>query len=85
MRHLFTSDESKETYSGQVRLVNEMENSSMSMSSGRVEIHKNGVWGTVCNKNFNQAAADSVCRQLGYTNALDIYAAQLSFHSVQLI
>ena len=27
-------------------------------------------WGTVCSSNFNQAAADSACRQLGYTSAL---------------
>jgi len=54
----------------------------MSISSGRVEVHKNGMWGTVCSRNFNQAAADSVCRQMGYTNAMDVYAAQLSFHLI---
>ena len=36
---------------------------------GRLEIRHNGEWGTVCNKNFNNAAATVVCRQLGYTGA----------------
>ena len=70
-----TLDESNSSYDGQVRLVSEIENSSISISSGRIEIHHNGVWGTVCNRDFNQAAADTVCRQLSYTNALDIYSA----------
>ena len=34
--------------------------------SGRVEISYSGVWGTVCDDNFNQQAADMVCRSLGY-------------------
>ena len=28
-------------------------------------------WLPVCARSFNQYAADSVCRQLGYTNAID--------------
>ena len=40
---------------------------------GRLEIRHTGEggpeWGTVCNKNFNFAAASVVCRQLGYTGA----------------
>ena len=35
-------------------------------ASGRVEVSYNGVWGTVCDDNFNQQAADMVCRSLGY-------------------
>ena len=36
---------------------------------GRLEIKYTGEWGTVCNKNFNNAAASVVCRQLGYIEA----------------
>ena len=56
-------------YRGQVRLV---ANSSMTFSYGRVEVFQSGQWGTVCGRNFNQHVADSVCRQLGYTGAVEI-------------
>ena len=39
---------------------------------GRLEIQKDGVWGTVCNKDFDQKAATIVCRMLGYPRALEI-------------
>ena len=39
---------------------------------GRLEIKNTGEWGTVCNRNFNNAAANVVCRQLGYTGAYRI-------------
>ena len=38
-------------------------------SSGTLEIYINNTWGNVCNTKFNQQAADSACRQMGYTNA----------------
>ena len=40
-------------------------------SSGVLEVYIEGKskWGTVCSSNFNKGAADSACRQLGYTNA----------------
>ena len=66
-------------YRGQVRLVGGDgvgNNGSSSVSSGRVEVHQVKTWGTVCKNGFNQAAADSVCRQLGYTNAIDIFDAE---------
>ena len=52
-------------YNTQVRLA-----SDHYPSSGTLEIHINSTWGNVCNTKFNQQAADSVCRQMGYTNAL---------------
>ncbi len=61
-------------YRGQVRLVNE--NTTSATSSGRVEVFQAHLWGTVCNQGFNQAAADTVCRQLGYTNAVAVTDAR---------
>ena len=52
-------------YDTQVRLV-----SGPYPSSGTLEIYLNFTWGNVCSTRFNQHAADSVCRQMGYTNAL---------------
>ena len=34
--------------------------------AGRLEVHYNGVWGTVCNDYFTDAAARVVCYMLGY-------------------
>ena len=36
---------------------------------GEVMVYLRGLWGAVCADNFTDAAADSVCRQLGYTNS----------------
>ena len=61
----------QEPYNGQVRLVAD----TLAPSSGRVEVHQGNMWGTVCARDFGQAAADSVCRQLGYTGSAAISVA----------
>ena len=46
------------------------------MSVGEVLVYLRGQWRAVCADNFTGAAADSVCRQLGYTNSNGHYQAQ---------
>ena len=55
-----------QNYEGMVRTSNE----SKFTSSGELEIYLNKVWGNVCGSKFDQVAADSACRQMGYTNAV---------------
>ena len=66
--HVYTGKERlwSNPYEGQVRLV---EGINTTVSQGRVELYQNGQWGTICGKYFSKPAADSVCRQLGYTSA----------------
>jgi hypothetical protein len=46
---------------GDMRLVD-----GVSMYQGRIEVCKNGEWGTVCRNNWNNQEAMVVCRQLGF-------------------
>ena len=51
---------------GTLRLVSRTGQTSTVLSEGRLEVYRNGRWGTVCSKDFDYLAADVACRQLGF-------------------
>lgn len=42
-------------------------------SRGRLEIHKSGQWGTICDDNFDDLDATVACRQLGYASGRAVF------------
>ncbi len=60
-------------YDTQVRLI-----SDTFPSTGTLEIYINKQWGNACHAQFDQGAADSACRQLGYTNAKTLSSTKTS-------
>ncbi|KAL5509568.1 hypothetical protein EMCRGX_G004959 [Ephydatia muelleri] len=53
------------TYAVPVRLANG------TSTRGRVEVYLNSQWGTICDQFWSISSANVVCRQLGYTGALE--------------
>ena len=43
------------------------------MTSGRVEVRHNGVWGSVCDDEFSTEEGTVVCRMLGLPGAVKIH------------
>ena len=50
---------------GEISLVN-----GPTYNAGRIEIYHNTVWGTICDNNFDEVAADVACKQLGFMRAI---------------
>ena len=66
---------------GTVRLVDGVVN-----GTGRLEICVNGLWGTVCNDEFDINAARVVCRQLGYPPEGELFTILwLMHHSMSVL
>ena len=63
----FTTDSTRiwdSPYQSQIRL-----SQGAYTNQGLLEVYCNGQWGTVCDDGFDQTDANTVCKQLGYTNA----------------
>ena len=51
---------------GDIRLIDAMGDTDTSTQAGRVEVFHNGLWGTICNIDFDIYEGDIICRQLGF-------------------
>ena len=71
MLYYASGDYRPQPYSGGVRLVG-----GEFPSEGRLEVYFNGEWGGVCREGLGQKAADTACRQLGYTHAENVTSSQ---------
>ena len=61
-----SASDSDHPFIGQVRLVSDL---ASEVNQGTLELYSDSAWGNVCYNGFDQTAANTACRQLGYTNA----------------
>ena len=61
-----SASDSDHPFIGQVHLVSDL---ASEVNQGTLELYSGSAWGNVCYNGFDQTAADTACRQLGYTNA----------------
>ena len=61
-----SASDSDHPFIGQVRLVSDL---ASEVNQGTLELYSGSAWGNVCYNGFDQTAANTACRQLGYTNA----------------
>ena len=52
----------------------------MTQYEGRVEVCINGVWGSVCDKDWDNKGAYTVCHQLGYQGIIIAHRGCLCIH-----
>ena len=61
-------DTSEPELDGAVRLADKI-----SPTNGRLEILKDGLWGTICSYHFDVDDANVACRQLGYAGVAQVF------------
>ena len=52
---------------GELRLVGGPDSDTGNIVSGRLEVFRNGVWGTICDDGFGQSDAAVACAEMGYS------------------
>ena len=65
---LMVVDTGEPELDGEIRLVDKT-----SPTSGRLEILKDGLWGTVCSYHFGIDDANVACRQMGYSGVAQVH------------